>query len=344
MPFTAEQIRSSTDYLLDFNQRGLKYQAKQARPLYDELLKAKKTFPGGKEFITMRVSGRYEIFMQGYTHDDTVGYTNPGGIKVARAKWYETHAGMELTLTELKQNGISVVDSLNSERTVTHTAAEEVALLDILDYKLNQLEEGSIRSLAEMFWRDGSQDTKVIPGIPSFIVDTPTTGTRFGIDSGSETYWRNRVALNIDTSVAGNQNLVTTLQSEFRQLRRFGSPQHKFFAGSDFMEGFEGEIRSKGNYTMDGWAKKGTIDASMADISFKGVEVIYEPLLDDLGKSKYGYLLDMAAIKLWAMEGEWMKDHAPARPHDQYVMYRARTCTGGLCASQLNTSGVYSIA
>jgi hypothetical protein len=70
---------------------------------------------------------------------------------------------------------------------------------------------------------------------------------------------------------------------------------------------------------------------------------VYDPLLDDLGRSKYGYVLDMKNINLWAMEGEWMKNHTPARPPEKYVMYRAITCTGGMCAGQLNTSGVYSI-
>lgn len=343
MPVTAQQLATAWASLQDYHERGVKDQALQARPLYDDLVRGMKTFPGGREYITMRINGRYEVVMTGYSYDDEVGYTNPGGPLQARAKWYETHSGIEVTLTELKQAGISVVDSLNSERTVTHTEAERVALADLLEFKMNQLIEGSTRSLAEMLWRDGSQDVKVIPGISSFIVDTPTLGTRFGIDASAETYWRNRVNLAIDAATPANQNLVTTLQGEFRQLRRYGNPRHKFYSGSDFMEAFESELRAKGNYTMEGWARTGTIDAGMADVSFKGVALVYEPLLDDLGKSKYAYLLDLNAIRLWAMEGEWMKSHEPARPAEKYVLYRARTCTAGLLANQLNTSGVYAI-
>ena len=344
MPFTAAEVLQVENTLLDYNKKGVTDQTKQVRPLYDSLVAKKKTFPGGKEFITMRVSGLFPVTMQGYSHDDEQNYVNPATIKQAKAKWYETSAGITMTLTELKMYGISVVDSMDSKRIIIHIGAEEVALVDILQYKFGQLEEGSERSLAEMFWRDGTQDAKAIPGIMSFIVDNPTVGTRFGIDASSETYWRNRVRLGLDVSTPGNQNLVTALQGEFRQLRRYGNPKHEFYAGSDFLDGFERELRSKGTYTMDGWSKSGRIDASVADLAFKGVELVYEPLLDDLGRSKYGYLLDMNQIKLWAMEDEWMKNHTPARPADKYVMYRAITCTGGICAGQLNTSGVYSIA
>jgi len=110
------------------------------------------------------------------------------------------------------------------------------------------------------------------------------------------------------------------------------------------MDAFEKELRSKGNYTLEGWANQKMIDASVADIAFKGIKIQYEPLLDDLSRAKYGYVLDMSAIKLWQMEGEWMKNHTPARPPEKYVMYRAITCTGAILASQLSSSGVYSIA
>jgi hypothetical protein len=343
MPFTAQEILQAENSLLNFNKKGITEQTIQVRPLYDDLIKSKKTFPGGKEFITMRVNGQFPVTMSGYSHDDEQAYQNPATIKQAKCKWYEMSAGISMTLTELKMYGISVVDSLDSAKTTTHTEAEQVALVDILQYKLNQLDEGAARSLAEMCWRDGTQDAKAIPGITSFIVESPTVGTRFGIDAGIESYWRNRASLAIDSSTASNQNLVTKLQSEFRQLRRFGTPKHKFYAGSDFLEAFEKELRSKGNYTMEGWSKSGRIDASVADLAFKGVELTYEPLLDDLGRGKYGYVLDMNSINLWGMDGEWMKNHTPARPPEKYVMYRAITCTGGLCAGQLNTSGVYSI-
>ena len=44
-----------------------------------------------------------------------------------------------------------------------------------------------------------------------------------------------------------------------------------------------------------------------------------------------------------AMEDEWRKDHTPARPANQFVLYRSITCTGQMVATQLNCQGVYEI-
>lgn len=343
MAFTAQELASIDASVIDFHKKGVKHQTEQARPLYDDLVRMKETFPGGKEYVTMRVSGEFPIEMVGYTHDDEQGYENPATLKEAKAKWYEVGAGLSYTHTELKKYGITVTDSAFGKETSTHSEAELVALVKIVEEKNKQLDEGSKRSLAEMFWRDGTQDAKAIPGILSFILDAPTTGVSFGVDRVSNTWWRNRATLLVDSSTASNNNLVNRLQYEFRQLRRYGTPKHKFYAGSDFMDAFEKELRSKGNYTLEGWAKQGKIDASVADLAFKGIDVMYEPLLDDLSRAKYGYVLDMNAIYLHAMENEWMRDHFPARPPEKYVLYKSRTCTGAICANQLNTSGVYSI-
>lgn len=344
MSFSALELQNITNAVIDFHLKGkVESQVIQDRPLYDDLKKSQKSFPGGKEFITGRVKGVYTSSMVGYSHDDEQAYSNPANIKQWQAKWYEVGGGISVTHTELKIAGVSVVDDGADNKTTTHSQTELVALTNLLEDKYEDLDEGSKRSMAEMFWRDGSQDAKAIPGVFSFILGAPTTGVSFGIDRASNSWWRNRASLAIDSSTAANQNLVNTLQLEFRQLRRFASPKHRFYAGSTFMDAFEKELRSKGNYTLEGWANQKMIDASVADIAFKGIMIQYDPLLDDLGFQKYGFVLDMNAIKLYAMDGEDMKQHTPSRPPEKYVLYRAVTFTGAICANRLNTSGVYSI-
>lgn len=347
MAFSAQELSNIANAVIDFHHRGeVVQQSEQVRPLYDDLMKATKEFPGGKDYITKRVSGDYEVEIEGYEGDDEVSYGNPATIKQAQVKWYETHAGIKVTHSELKKEGISVTETTTGSSTSKHTDRELVALTGLLDDKMYQLKEGRMRSMAETFWRDGTQDAKVPPGILSFILETPTTGTTFGIDRAANSWWRNRASLALNVSTPGNLILVTKLQNEFRQLRRFASPKHKFYAGSDFMDAFEQELRSKGNFTLEGWAKTGTIDASVADLAFKGVKIQYEPLLDDLSKAKYGFVLDIGqnGIHIENMEGEMNKMHNPARPAEKYVLYRAVTDTWALVAWNLRTSGVYSIA
>lgn len=345
MAFTAQELANISNSVLDYHIRGkVESQVTQARPLYDRLMAKKKTFPGGKDYITGRIKGQYTSAMQGYSHDDEQQYANPANIKEYQAKWYELSSGISVTLTELKKAGISVVDTLNSARTTTHSESELIQLTNLLDDKFEDLDEGSKRSMAEIMWRDGSQDSKVFPGIQSFILGSPAAGVTFGVDRGANSWWRNRAQIGINSATASDQNLVNALQKEFRQLRRYATPDHVFLAGSDFLDAFEKELRAKGNYTLEGWSKSGRIDASVADVAFKGIALEYEPLLDDLGFSKYGYVLDTNAIQLRPMEGEEFKMHTPARPPEKYVLYRAVTWTGGLVANRLNTSGAYSIA
>lgn len=346
MAFTAGELANIANAVIDYHFRGpAKSQTKQARPLYDALMGKKKAFPGGKGALTWPVKGVYTTTAAGYTHDDTVSYANPANLKRATVNWYEVHGGIALTLTELKHAGISVTDSLNSASTSNHSEQEVVELTNLLEDKIDDMKEGFARSMAEMMWKDGTQDSKAIPGILSFILNNPTAaGNTFGVDRVANSWWRNRYSLGIDSSTASNLNLVNGLQKEFRQLRRYGSGPTHMFAGSDFMDAFEKELRSKGNFTMEGWARGGKIDASVADLAFKGISIEYDPLLDDISRAKYCYALDLNAIQLRPMQGEDMKVHTPARPAEKYVMYRAVTFTGALTANQLNTSGVYSIA
>ena len=345
MPFTAQELVNVANATIDFHERKQPdSQIKQSRPLLDDLMRGKRAFPGGTEYITGPVKGVYSSEFVGYEHDDEQPYVNPANIKRYQAKWYELGAGIQFTGTELKKNGISVVDTTTGERVSRHSQRELIALVDLVEDKMEDLTEGPMRSLQNICWQDGTQDSKVFPGVTSFITTTPTTGTTFGIDRVSNPWWRNRATLNISATTPSDLNITNTLQKEVRQLRRYGAPRHKMYAGSDFLDAWEKEIRSKGNFTLDGWAKQGSIDASMADLALKGILCQYDPHLDDLGLQKHMFLLDLASIILRPMEGEEFKDHNPARPPEKYVYYRARTWTGALVAKQLNTSGRYSIA
>lgn len=349
MAFTAQQLQNIANAAMDYHIKdGVESQSIQDKPLLAMLNKNKKTFPGGKEMITKRVKGVYDSEFEGFSHDDTVSYGNPANIKTASFPWKEIHAGLQITGTELKHDGISVVDSSDGAETVNHSDREMTALADLLEDKLEDLKEGSERSFNLMLWRDGTQDSAEVPGIRSFILNSPSTGVTGGIDRALNSWWRNRATLGI-TGTYSVQDIVNTLQSEYRQLRRYGGRPDVMLAGSDFITALEKQTRNVGTYTQTGWAvskdgKNARFETSMADISFKGVLVQYDPTLDDEGLAKYCYWLDSSKIKLMPMEGEDMKKHNPSRPAEKYVYFRAVTWTGGLVPRRLNSSGVYSIA
>jgi hypothetical protein len=348
MPFTALQIQNIANAALDFHLHGPALDSSvQDKPLLAAFKKAQKTFPGGKGNITIPVKGDRTSAIMGYTHDDTVTYQNPANIKRATYPWKEIHAGISFTNTELKVDGISVVDSLSGKNTVEHTERELTALTGILEDKLDDLTKGFNESFERMLYLDGTQDSKQVPGLAAIVAQTNTTGLTGGIDRGANTWWRNRslVGASKIVSSTANQTLTKKLRSEVRLLRRFGGRPNLLLCGSTFLDKLEAEMHEKGNYTLSGWAQSGKNDIALAMISMKGVgDFQYAPTLDDLGLADFVYILDTNHLKLYVMDGEDMKAHAPARPFDKYVYYRAVTWTGGLCADQLNCHGVYQVS
>lgn len=347
MPFTAQELENIANAAFDYYIKGPALeQSIQERPLYDAMRKAQKTFPGGKENIVRNVKGEYTTTFAGYTHDDTVSYSNPANIKQVAFPWKELHAGISLTHTELKKDGISVVDT-NGEETVQHTDREKTAITNLLEDKLGDMSEGSARSFNEILWRDGTQDAKVFAGVLSLVTLTPAVGVTGGIDRATTAWWRNRALVGAGkiTASGANQTLSKTLRSEVRQLRRFGGKPSLVLCGSKFIDSLELEVSEKGTYTDAGFMKAGSTDIGMADISMRGVgRFQYDPSLDDLGMEKFGFMLDPRHIYLDTMDGEDMKRHSPARPPEKYVLYRGMTYTGGLIADQLNCHGVYEVA
>lgn len=347
MPFTVQELENAANAALDYYMdRGEIFSSTiQNKPLLREMFAKKKTFPSGNANISVAVKGDYTTTIQGYSHDDQVTYKNPANIKRAAFPWKEIHWGISCTLTELKKDGITITDTTDGTGEDRHSGREITALANLLDDKLEDMKEGAERGLNSMYWNDGTQDAKQIPGIRSFIVDAPTTsGPIGGIDPTVNTWWQNRANLSIGQGTDPTQQItVNFLQTELRQLRRFGNPKHIALCGADFLTQLEKELRSKGNYTLEGWDKKGAIDISMSDLALKGIMFEYDPTLDDLGYAKRCYILDMKSIFPMMMEGEYMKKHNPARPEDRYVIYRAVTLTGGLVVRQRNTSGVYSL-
>ena len=347
MPLTVQELENTVNagIAYHFKKGNVKSQSLQNKPLLKAMRARQKTFPGGVSVITRRVKFSYTTTIMGFEGDDSVTYANPTNIRTGTFPWKLIHAGIQFTMDELLKNGITVDDSPGASSGGNVTGAEMVQLANLLDDKLEDMTEGWDRGFNLMYWLDGTQDSKVVPGITSFVLDDPTQAIAVGgIDQSANPLWRNRASLGLSTGSAGNQVVVQKLQNEMRQLRRYGGNPTLALCGSSFLDWMEQELRSKGNYTLEGWASRGKIDASVADIEFKGISFEYDPTLDDIGRAKYLYLLDPRSIYPMVISGEDGKDHSPARPETKYVHYRAKTWAGGLVCDQRNSQGVYSIA
>lgn len=198
-----------------------------------------------------------------------------------------------------------------------------------------------------MLLRDGTQSAKVFPGLRALVRDNPAVGIIGGIDSATQTWWRNRARTVASGGVIAtsttNLTGIRTMQAEMRQLRRFGGRPNLAFAGSGAIDKLETEVQARGNFTETGFAND--VELSMGDLMIRGVgKIKYDPTLDDEGLTNRMYLLDTRHICPYAMDGEDMKQHAPARPENRYAMYRAVTYTGGYVSDMLNCHGVYDFS
>lgn len=362
MAFTAQELNDiSVGSLETYLNKGTVFKQNVAnKPMLKAFDRAAGKFPGGKEFVSFAVkSGQGGGTLTGYTHDQQVGYYNPTGLHRARAPWKEHHIGLVITHTELKIDGIDVVDSPGdvSDQTRAMPGREAQALVNLLDEKLDTLGEDYAFSLDRLIHGDGSTDALALAGIGSILADDPTTGTALGISRVTNTWWRNDAATAAFAASGGQGPIVSNIANggaliEFmdqaarrRSKYRNGSTRVRYFAGSDFIDAYKRELRANGNYSMTGW-RNGRPDGSMEDPMHAGLPLEWDPTLDDLNLSKRCYAIDMGrtGLKLLYMDGQRMKKHSPARPYDRYVLYNGITTTAVMVARQLNTSGVYDIA
>jgi hypothetical protein len=359
MAFTAGELGNISNASLDYfyNKGDTFKQAVQAKPLLRFMESGAKSFPGGKGNISLAVKGDYGAggvndHVVGYTHNDTVAFYTPANILRVNYPWREHHIGLTLTHTELKIDGISVTDDMgNGSTTTNHSDREVTVLVNLLEDKLNDFGEQYARNMNALLWGDGTADPKALAGIMSLILDVPNVGTTGGL-ARTKTWWRNRAATAafgtaggrgpIVSATTGGGALLQFLQQEYRQLIRYGGRPSKFLAGSDFISAMETEFRANGNYTLSGFS--GPQDAAMGQVKFMNTSVEYDPTLDDLGHTKRGYWFDPRHIYLMKMDGEWDHRFTPARPFNEFVMYKSMTHTGQVVAQQLNSSGVYDIA
>jgi hypothetical protein len=360
MAFTAGEISNIANAALDFyyNKGDTFKQAIQAKPLLRMLESSAKSFPGGKGNISLAVKGDYGAggvndHVVGYTHNDTVNFYTPANIKRVNYPWREHHIGLTLTHTELKIDGISVTDDAGDGSSLSnHSDRDVTVLVNLLQDKLEDFGEQYARSMNKLLWGDGTADAKALAGIQSIIVDVPNVGPLGGLDRATNTWWQNRAATTA-FGTAGGRGPVTSattnggallqfLQQEYRQLIRYGGRPSKFLAGSSFISAMEIELRANGNYTMTGFT--GPQDGSMGQLKFMNCTIEYDPTLDDLGHTKRGYWWDPRHIYLMKQDGEWDHKFTPARPYNQFVMYKSMTHTGQMVAQQVNSALVVDIA
>jgi hypothetical protein len=359
MAFTADELSDINNMALEtYLDKGEVFKQDVAnKPMLAAFQEAAGSFTTGKENVSFLVGSGYGGgSLAGYTGDDQLSHYNPTGSVRFRMPWKEHYIGMVVTMTELKTDGIDVVENGSKQTTREMSGREAQALANIFDEKNEKLGADYNFSLDRLIHDDGSSDVKALAGIKAFILENPFTGTTGGINRVANTWWRNDAmtaaangagGLNkITSSATGGGALITAMDTAARRRSKYANGQTKvrYFCGSDFIDAYKAELRGNGYYSQTGWTGQ-VPDGSMKDPKHGGLPLEWDPTMDDLGKSKFCYAIDMGkrGLRLLYADGQKYKKHNPARPSDRMVIYNGISMTGVMVARQLNTSGVYEI-
>lgn len=358
--FTPDEIANINNSTLEtYIDRGTVWKQDVAnKPMLAAFNQSAGRFTGGNENVSFAVGSGYGGgTLRGYSGDDQLTYYNPTGTKRARFPWKEHFIGMVVTMTELKVDGINVIENGTSQRTSEMSDRSMQALANLLDEKNEKVGADFTMGMDLLIHGDGSSDTKALAGIKSLLLANPFAGSTGGISRVANDWWRNDAMTSaangaggfdeITSNTANGGALIEAMDIAARRRSKFrnGQTRVRYFCGSDFIDAYKRELRANGYYTQSGW-RGGKPDGSMEDPQHGGLPLEWDPTMDDLGEAKRCYAIDMGrrGVRLLYMDGERMKRHNPARPHDRMVMYNGISTTAVLVAKQLNTSGVYDIA
>lgn len=319
-------------------------QTMEDKPMLAWWEKNKKSFPGGKDYVSDPVQGAYmsdTTTLQGYSQDDQLQFGQAMNVQRTNFPWKEHNYGLIISWSELKADGVTISDR---QKVTQHSEKELFVLTDILKNRMGDFAESYTRGKSRLFFLDGSQDPKAMPGLKSILTDTPSVGTTGGINRVTYPWWQHRANLSLVAS-AENQTLCRFFQTELRQLKKYSGKPDVAYCGSDFLNALETEVYAKGILTQEGFTNKGKTKFGMSEISLLGLGTFtWEPMLDDLGEGKRCYIMDSRRIKVRPMEDEDDKVLNPERPYNYAVFLHNMTWTGVMCTTQLNANGVYAIS
>lgn len=350
MPFNAEQLSYAGKIAMDYIMRGAPTDIYNTeRPLLKALQATKKSFPGAKQYINEKLRTTNDSNFQWFGPDSEVSYNRKRTISEANFAWGSAHDGFALTEEELLQNYITVTDNKNS----APTTDEQRQFVNIITENTETLKLGFTEKFDYDLHLDGTQNVDAIPGLDLLVSTTPTTGTVGGINRATTPAWRNYAETGIAATVGLLQNRMEVM---WRATTRVGgNSPNLILAGSKFIDAYRADVAATQvrhivmNPTSSGVPR---MDGGINDLSFKGVPIIWDPVMDDLQAAlnptvnwdKRAYFLNTRFLKLRPAEGQDMVTRNPPRVYNRYTHYWGLTWRGALTITRPSAMAVLSVA
>lgn len=354
MPFTSDQLAYAGKLAMDYERKQNPEDLyNTVRPLLKALNATKQPFPGAKQYIIEKLRTKNDSNAQWFAPDEAVTYNRKRTIDQAQFPWGSVHDGFGLTEEELAQNYITMTD----DRSAKPTEAEGKQFINLFKENMTTLRLGFNEFLDYQLHLDGTQDADAIPGLDALVSTTPTTGTLGGINratAGNE-FWRNNASTNIASTTG---TLAEEMEKQWRLCTRVGgNAPNLILAGSKFMDAYRVQCKAEVDRHVvlangGGGGAKG-MDASVSGLFFKGVEIVWDPVFDDLQANlsvagpnewdKRCYFLNTRFLKLRPMAGQDMIARNPPRAYNRYTHYFAETWRGGMTITRPAAMSVMTI-
>lgn len=350
MPVTADEVSISGKTAIDFHLKNKPIdQVKVEHPWSKRLMRTKKAYPGGKQYITEQLRYQYQNNFQFYNGRSQVTYNIRNSIEQAQYEYRGAHDGFSLDEDRLVRNGIALTDNKNA----VSTQAERVQLTNLLEEQTAILRLGFEEQMEKARLRDGSASTDDIHGLDHLVSTTPATGTVGGINratAGNE-WWRNWAASGLTTTTTTG-TILDQMEIYWRNCTRNGGQPDFIMAGSDYIDGYRNfMLKTYGRVNYVG-GEKIDIDGGAGRIAFKGIPIVWNPMFSVLDTEdspvipweKRCYFLNMNFLRERPIEGHDMISRKPPRPYDRYEFYWGLTWKGQDTMSRGNAHAVLSIA
>lgn len=350
MPFNAEQIsyagKASMDYIIRKAPTDI-YNID--RPLLKALRATQKTFTGAKQYINEKLRTTNDSNFQWFGPDSEVSYNRKRTLSEANFSWGSAHDGFALTEEELLQNYISITDDKNA----APTTSEKHQFVNLITENTETLKLGFAEKLDYDLHLDGTQNVDAIPGLDHLISTTPAIGTMGGINRATTPAWRNYAQTGI-AATAGVLN--SAMETMWRATTRVGGNSvNMILAGSKFIDAYRAEqVATQQRHIVMNQNGGGvnTIDGSVNDLTWKGVPIMWDPVMDDLQAAlsptvpwdKRAYFINTRFLNLRPAQGQDMVTRNPPRVYNRYTHYWGLTWRGALTITRPSAMAVLSVA
>jgi len=316
-------------------------------PWWSTLTKMKKEGGTSRGVVTIKYKRDGGLTLQFWEGRDILQFQEARIDFELTFPYAQVHLGEELVHQELEDAGYVVVPNAprGGSLGTKNSKDENFRLVNLLEEKMEEMQDNWDREMDKTFLLDGSQDPLAPVGLDGLMPVDPTSGT-LGGKFRTDPLIQHQVATGITTGVGGN------LDQTFNQLIRAANLNSRGFKGriNFMMTGAEGLDRYISYAKANNFEYKAGIegiskmDVGVADsaVHFQGTPIIHNPTMDDLATTdaadwgKRFYMLNSSTWSLFHAPKKWKHFSAPLDAADQRVSRYSLDFRGVLIPMKIN--------